>query len=384
MAIRPSTNHSTRVAASLLACFLGSAAMADVPRVAVDIAPVHALVAGVMGDLGRPDLVLPQSASPHNHALRPSEARALQEADLVVWVGESLTPWLARPLETLSGEARTLELMAIDGVSLLETRQSAVFGTDHAHGAGEHAHGDEAHGEDLAHDGDSHQEVHAHDEESHGEEHAHEQDLHGEDHAHEAQAGDGEHAEGAAHVHVDGEGHDHDHGAFDPHLWLDPANARAAVAAVSAALSDLDPENADAYASNAEALTDRLSALEAELDAVIAPARGVPFVVFHDAYAYFEAAFGLDAAGAIAMSDARMPSAARLAELRDEMAAAGIDCVAAEPQFDPGLVEAVAEGAGVRVIELDPIGVTLDPGPGLYAAMMRGLADAFSRCAAKS
>jgi zinc transport system substrate-binding protein len=313
-----------------------------------------------MGDLGAPDLVLPPGASPHGHALRPSEARALQSADLVVWVGPGLTPWLESSLETLAGDARVLEAMKADGLTLLPVREDAVFEA-HSHDE-EHAHGDEhAHDDDHTHD----------DEHAHDEEHAHEDEhAHDDDHGHE-------HGDDAAHA-------GHDHGAHDPHVWLDPDNAAAIVRAVAGALGELDPDNADAYAANADAALERISGIESEVAATLAPVRGMPFVVFHDGYQYFENAFGLQAAGAISMSDARMPSAARLAEVRARVETLGATCVAAEPQFDPGLVAAVAEGADVRSAVLDPLGVSVEPGPALYGEMMRGLAEALAGCRAES
>ncbi len=355
-------------AAAVLAAATMGTAHAEVPRVAVDIAPLHALVAQVMGDLGAPGLVLPPGASPHGHALRPSEARTLQSADLVVWVGPGLTPWLERSIGTLAGDATILEAMAADGVELLDIRESAVFG---AH--------DHDHDHDLA---DDHDHDHAN---GQGHDHAHED---AEAHAHEdaaAEAQSHEDAHGHHDEHAEAAGHaDHDHGAHDPHIWLDPHNAAAIVRAVSAVLSEADPGNAGAYAANADAALARLDALEAELAATLAPVRDLPFVVFHDGYRYFEEAFGLRAAGAISMSDARMPSAARLSEVRDRVEELGAACVAAEPQFDPGLVEAVAAGADVRTAVLDPLGTSLAPGPDLYAEMMRDLAGALAGCRAES
>ena len=148
--------------------------MADVPSVAVDIAPVHSLVARVMEGVGEPELVIPPGASPHEYNLKPSEARALQEAEIVFWLGEDLTPWLASAIETLSEGAAVTELLDGEGTVLFEFRESALF---------------EGHEDDNHH------------------EHGHEEKQHSH----------GDHAEGA---------HDgHDHGEHDPHAWLSPDNA---------------------------------------------------------------------------------------------------------------------------------------------------------------
>ena len=343
---------STFAGALVAGTLVAGAARAEAPQVAVDIAPLHALVAQVAGERAEPELLLPPGMSPHGYSLRPSEARALQSADLVVWVGPELTPWLDSALGTLAAEARVVSAMEAEGVRLLEMRESAVFpGHDHAT--------EEAPGE-------RHAPEHAHDDEhSHADGHAHDDD----------------------HAHADGraeEAHDHAHGAHDPHVWLDPDNAAAIVRAVARALSEIDPDNADVYAANAEAALTRLEGLETELAATLAPVQDMPFVVFHDGYQYFEAAFGLEAVGAISMSDARMPSAARLSEVRARIEQLGAACVAAEPQFDAGLVEAVARGADIRTAVLDPIGVALEPGPALYGEMMHGLAEALAGCRAES
>jgi len=114
------------------------AAMADVPRVMTDIAPVHSLTAQVMGDLGTPDLLLPPGADPHDFALRPSDAAALGAAELMIWVGHGLTPWLEDPLETLAPQAARLELLETPGWDKLEVRDHKGH-DDHDHG---HDHGD--------------------------------------------------------------------------------------------------------------------------------------------------------------------------------------------------------------------------------------------------
>ena len=306
---------------ALTAALLAGTAQADVPRVAVDIAPVHALVAQVMQGVGTPDLIVPPGASPHEHSLRPSEARALQEAALVVWVGPDLTPWLQDAIATLAGDATVATLMEADGVDLLEVREGALFEA-HAHAAdGDHA-------------------------------------DHGHDHGHD----------------------DHAHGAHDPHAWLSPANAGVWLDAIAADLSEADPDNAARYAANAAGARAALSALTDEVSGLLAPVRGGRFIVFHDAYQYFEAAFDMPAAGAISLSDAAAPSPARIAEIRDRVAREGVACVLSEPQFNPGLVATVTGGTGVRTAVLDPLGSDLVPGPTLYADLMRGLATALAGC----
>lgn len=325
------------LAASLLA---SGAALADVPRISTDILPVHGLVSRVMEGVGSPDLLVDPGASPHGYALRPSQAAALQDADAVIWVSDGLAPWLEGPLDTLAADAVRLELMEVTGTTTYAFRENAVF-DDHDH---------EAHGHDN-HD-------HAHDD---GDDH--------DDHDH----GD--------HGHDD---HAHDHSGLDPHAWLDPVNARVWLAAIAETLAEIDPENAGTYRANAEAGRADLAGLIADIEARMAPLSGQPFVVFHDAYQYFETRFGLSSAGAISLGDASQPSAGRVAEIQQVMAESGAVCVFSEPQFDPGLVATVADGADVRTEVIDPLGQGLEPGADFYSMLIEGVAQSFGACLAGS
>jgi zinc transport system substrate-binding protein len=175
--------------------------------------------------------------------------------------------------------------------------------------------------------------------------------------------------------------HDHhDEDELDPHLWLDPGNAKAMTEAMAAALADADPPHATAYRDNAAKTLARLDALDADLKLRLAPAAGKPFVVYHDAYQYLEAAYGLTAAGSVTVSPERKPGAKRLKAIRDKIVRLKAACVFAEPQFDPRLAGTLAEGTGARTGILDPLGAALAPGADLYPGMMENLADAVSGC----
>ncbi|EAQ27452.1 zinc ABC transporter substrate-binding protein [Roseovarius sp. 217] len=330
---------SVSLGVSLAGVSLAGVAMADVPKVATDITPVQSLVARVMQGVGAPEVIVRPGASPHGYAMRPSEAAALEQADLVFWMGEGLTPWLEGAIESLASEAHVVELLGAAGSQVLPFREGVEFAA--------HEHGEE-HGEDHAED--------------HGEDHA-------EDHA-EEEAG---HAD--AHDHD----HDHDHEGADPHAWLAPENARAWMRLIAEELAEHDPDNAAAYAANAEAGQAELEALSQEIAAELAPVQDKPFLVFHDAYQYFENAFDVTAAGAIALGDAAAPGPARVAALRDMAEARGIQCVFSEPQFDPKLVETVFGDAATHGV-LDPMGSQLEPGPGLYPQMLRDMAGAMATC----
>ena len=320
---------------SLVATLLGGTALAEVPRVVADIAPVHSLVARVMEGVGTPDLIVQPGASPHEYSLRPSEAEALQDADLVFWVGPDLTPWLSDAIGSLASGASATELLEADGTIELETREGALFEA--------HVHGDEEH----------------------------------EDHA------DGNHEDHAENEHDDHAGHDHadhDHGAHDPHAWLSPQNARTWLNVIAGQLSAADPENAGTYFANAAAGQADLDAVDADVAAMLEPVRGGRFIVFHDAYQYFESAFDFPASGAISVSDASDPSPARIAEIRDRIASENIACVMAEPQFNPGLVATVLDGTTADTAVLDPLGSDLEPGPALYPQLIRNLASTLAGC----
>ncbi|MFT7447662.1 zinc ABC transporter substrate-binding protein [Sulfitobacter sp.] len=360
---------------------LSTAAWADVPRVATDIAPVHSLVSQVMAGVGTPDLTIPPGASPHSYAMRPSEARALAGADLVVWVGHALTPWMGEPIDALAGDALHLELEDVAGTLVLKNRAGVAFEAhdhdddhdDHAGDEDHDAHDDHADNDDHA-DHDDHADDEGHDDHADDEGH----DDHADDEGHDDHADDDDHADHDDHA--DDDGHNHAAGAIDPHLWLDPVNASLWLGAISDVLGQLDPENADIYAANAAKGQAELSDLQTSIQAQLSPLQGRPFAVFHDAYHYFEARFGVEASAALSLSDGSAPSAARLAEVREVVQSVKAVCVFTEPQFNPGLVAALAEGGDMKSAPLDPLGAELTPGPALYGEVIQGLATSFTEC----
>ncbi|MGP3699043.1 zinc ABC transporter substrate-binding protein [Rhodobacter sp. NSM] len=328
-----------------LASLLGSPAMADVPRVVTDLPPVHSLVAQVMGDLGDPVLLLDRGADAHSFQLRPSQARALSNADLVVWIGPEMTRWLDRALEGRDGE--DIRLSTVSGTH----RQD--FGPGAAH---DHDHGSASADDHLADDGNpAAQEA---------------------DHDHAAEV-EPDHAEGGGH-----DDEDHDHAGLDPHMWLDPANAELWLARVAAELGRLDPEHAATYSANAESAAAAIADLDRETADRLKAAQSHPFYVFHEAYGYFASHYGLSVAGSVSAGDAAAPGAAHLAELRQQMSG-GQPCLFPEAQHDPRLVEQIAQETGAKAgPALDPSGSTLEPGPQLYAQLIRGLADGILSCVA--
>jgi zinc transport system substrate-binding protein len=303
------TARVTVAAALLGATLLPSLAIAAAPDVVVSIKPIHSLVAGVMAGVGEPQLIVSGGSSPHVYSLRPSDARKIEGAQLVFWVGPILEGFLEKPLTSLAGKAEIVELDYAPGVALLPAR----------------------HGGDW-------------------------------------EADDDEHAHAASAAEQDG------------HLWLDPENAKAIVRLAEAKIAALDPANAPRYASNAAALAQRLDALDARLRQRLAPVRGRPFVVFHDAYQYLERRYGLKAIGSITVSPEHLPGAQRIQAIHAKVAALGAACVFSEPQFEPRLVGTVIEGTHARTGVLDPEGASLHAGPELYFTLVDDLADALVTC----
>ncbi|WP_085904496.1 zinc ABC transporter substrate-binding protein [Kiloniella majae] len=340
------------------------------PKVAVSILPVHSLVQSVMEGVGEAELLMDQGSSPHGYSLRPSQVKALNNADLIVWVGEGLETFLEKPIAARKENAKALELMEIKGVTLLENRHSGQW-SEGAHDHDEHHDGEhEEHEEHSDHD-EGHDD-HAHDNEhEHKDEHEHEGE-----HEHEE-----EHEHGEEHVHHDDD--EHDHGKFDPHIWLSIENAKAIVSRVGGELTEIDPDNASTYQSNVEKTLADLDVLKQDLKGQISGYEKKPYLVFHDAYQYFENEFSLSAVGSVTIDAERKPGAKRISELRDVIRDRKAECIYQEPQFKPVVVEVLAENLEVKIGELDPLGAKLEAGPEAYKNLMSSLGDNLVSCLAK-
>ena len=312
---------------------------ADAPNVVADIAPVHSLVSLVMKGIGEPQLLIPQNASPHHYAMRPSEAKALQEANLVVYLGEDLTPWLEPLFETVAASAEPLDLSEVDGVLRLSYREGPVFGEQEGH---DHEKG--GHDDHVDHEGHDH-EKEGHDDHEGRDDHAH-----------------------------------HDHDGNDPHMWLDPTNALVWLDAIASELGHIDPKNAARYRANAKMAKEEISHEIHHIEDRLKSVKGEPFLVFHDAYQYFENRFGIFAMGSIALSDASKPSAKRLQQLKHHFEEEGIHCVLSEPQYPSELIDSVFGGFEPHIGVVDPIGVDLELGFGLYLQLLENVALGIAQC----
>ena len=372
-----------------------SAAKADI-EVVTSIKPVHSLVSGVMAGVGMPSLIIDGAGSPHTYSLKPSQAKQLQDAKLVFWMGDELETFLEGPIENIAQSATAIKLIDAHGLKKIKFREGGMF-DDHGHDDhekhddhdhekhdehdhekhDEHDHEKHAKKEHDDHDEHDHEKHDDHDHEKHDEHDEHDHEKHDEHDEHDHE----KHAKKEHDDHGDHDGHDdHGHGEFDPHVWLDPVNAKAIVHEIEEALVKADPEHASTYEANAHKMMDKLDSLTAELREELEPVHEKGFIVFHDAYQYFEQRFDVAAIGSITVSPEVMPGAERVSELREKILESNATCVFSEPQFEPKLVETLVEGTGARTGVLDPLGATLTKGPDLYFQLLRNMASSLKKC----
>ena len=311
---------------SLLSFF--SYAQAEI-KVIASIKPIHSLVSYVMDGVGTPEILVDGSSSPHSFQLKPSHAKMLQNADIVFWIGEDLETFLETPLDSIATNARKIAIMELSDIQLLEFREKHIF---------------EDHDEHVEEDGhDEHVEEDGHDE------------------------------------HVEEDGHDeHNHGEFDIHFWLDPEIAKVIVKNIARELSKIDVANKSIYKANA------VKAIE-ELDALITATKlkintNASYVVFHDAYQYFEKRFGIEVLGALSVNPEILPGAKQLAEIREVIQHEKVNCIFSEPQFNPSIANTIAQDTGVKSAVLDPLGARLEPGKDLYFDLIKDMASSFESC----
>ena len=330
-----------------------SAANADV-SVVTSIKPVHSLVSSVMQGVGSPTVIIEGAGSPHTYSLKPSQATQLQDADLVFWMGDELEPFLVDAAQNIARNAELVNLVESHGLKKIRFREGGMFDEHDDHD--DHAKDD--------HDDHGHDKHAKDDHDNHGKE-KHAKDDH-DDHGHDKHAKD--------------DHDDHGHGEFDPHVWLDPINAKAIVHEIEEALVKADPKNAKKYEANAVRMAGKLDQLVTELRAQLQPVQGKGFIVFHDAYQYFEQRFGVAAIGSITVSPEVMPGAERVRDLREKIKDLGATCVFSEPQFEPKLVRTLVDGTGAQTGVLDPLGSSLTKGPDLYFELVREMARSLKEC----
>ncbi len=277
-------------------------------RVLTSIKPLQLIAAAVQDGIAVPEVLLPPGASPHNYALRPSDVRRVQEADLLYWIGPNMETFLPR---VLSGRSKaSVPVESLPGMHLRHFTAS----TEH-------------------HDDDEDE-------------------------------------------------HDHDHrpGSVDAHLWLSSVNARVIAAKMAADLSQADPANAARYESNVKAFDARLDALDAQIKQRVAGISGKQYFVFHEAFDYFEEAYGLKHAGVFAVSSEVQPGAQHVAAMRARLTEFGKTCVFSEPPLRPRLADTLSAGLPVKLAELDGLGGYTPATARGYEQLLSKLADDLAGC----
>ena len=320
---------------SLLTIF--SPANAEI-KVVASIKPIHSLASYLMDGVSKPDLIVDGYASPHGFAMKPSHAKMLQNADLIFWVGEDLENFLKKPLKSIAKKAEKIELMEIKGLTKLEFRERNIF---EEHGHDEH--------KEHGHKEDKHDE-HKHDEHK---EHGHKEDKH-DDH------------------------HGHAHGENDPHIWLDPMNAKVILSEMAEHLIENDQENASKYKANLKKAQKDLDKLTKKVKSQLN--KDFKSIVFHDAYQYFEKRFDVNVLGAFTVNTDVLPGAEQLSEIREVIEHEKVSCVFSEPQFNPDIIKAVAKDTNIKTGVIDPLGATLNPGKTLYFDLISNMSKSFKGC----
>lgn len=296
-------------------------------KILVSIKPLYSLVLGLTKNVPKvqTELLLPPSQSPHTFHLKPSDVEKIVESDLVIWVGPELENFLINPLTNLKKKNQLITLFETAAVQRLNVREDAQWQPhSHAHEGHNHEHGDDEHE------------------------------------------------------------HDHAHSNMDGHIWLNTQNAKQIVSTVSKALQKRDPMHRSIYVKNTNRLLKDLDKLHAEIKRNLHGTQNKPFLVFHDAYQYFEKEFGLKGSGSITLNPQIPLSAKRLKTLQTSIEKQKIRCIFSEPEFSQNLVQKLVSNTNIKSFELDPLGARIIMQPGeeeaFYFDLMRGLGHSFKAC----
>ena len=318
---------STIILSILSFLTLFTSANADI-KVVASIKPIHSLASYLMDGIAKPNLIVDGYASPHGFALKPSHAKMLQNADIVFWVGEDLENFLEKPLSSIAKKAEKIELLEVKGVVKLKFRERNIFDDHEDH---------DDHGHKKKDDHDDHDDHDGHD------------------------------------------GHEgHNHGEFDPHIWLDPINAKVILFEMSKHLIENDPSNETAYRANLSKAYKEIDKLTKDVTAELN--ESTASIVFHDAYQYFEKRFNVNILGALTVNTDVLPGAEQLSEIREVIEHDKVACVFSEPQFNPDIIKAVAKDTNIKTGIVDPLGATLNPGKNLYFDLIKNMSKSFKGC----
>ena len=314
--------------------FSSFSAHADVStdiKVVTTIKPLHSLISRIMETRGEPQLIIEGTNNPHTFVFKPSHAKMIEEADIVFWIGEDLEAFMEKPLNSLAKDTKKIGFMDSESIEKIEFREKNIF-DDH----------------------DGHEDEHeGHEDDDHG----HKDDDHDDDHK---------------------DAHAHAHGEFDPHIWLDPENAKEMVKIIRDELIKIDPEGQRQYSVNTAGATLELDNLINSIEKELS--KDISYIVFHDAYQYFENRFGVIPAGALTLNPDVLPGAKQIADIQDVINDKGIKCIFSEPQYNPKIIETLGNDMNVSTGVMDPLGAFIDAGPTMYVELINGIANSIKEC----
>ena len=287
-------------------------------KVVTSIKPIHSLASYIMDGVGSPGLIVDGYNSPHSFQLKPSHAKMLEQADIIFWIGEDLENFLEKPLATIAKKAEKIELLEIKGIKKLKFRERNIFEEHEGH----------------------------------------------DDHGHDAKKEE----------HDDHD--DHGHGEYDPHIWLDPINAKVILNEITEHLIENDSKNAATYKSNLAKAISEIDKLI--IDVITETNTDLSYVVFHDAYQYYENRFNVNILGAMTVNPDVMPGAEQIHEIHEVIEHDNVSCILSEPQFNPDIIKSIAKDTSVKTGVLDPLGANLKPGKDLYFDLIRNMSSSFN------
>ena len=315
-------------------------------KVVTSVKPIHSLASYLMQGIGSPSLIVEGSNSPHNFTLKPSHAKMIEEADIIFWIGEDLEAFMEKPLDSLAEKAQVISFMELSSIEKLKFREKNIF--------------DDHDGHEDEHEGHEDEDDHGHKDDDHDDDHdGHEDEHEGHDDDHK-------------------DAHAHAHGEFDPHIWLDPENAKEMVKIIRDELIKIDPDGQRQYSVNTAGATLELDNLINSVEKELS--KDISYIVFHDAYQYFENRFGVIPAGALTLNPDVLPGAKQIADIQDVINDKGIKCIFSEPQYNPKIIETIGNDMKISTGVMDPLGAYIDAGPSMYSDLINGIANSIKDC----
>ena len=301
------------------------------------IQPINSLVSAVIGNTGKTISLIPAEISPHEFKLKPSDAKKMQEGNIIFYISKHLESDVVKVFDNLPKNIKIVDLLEETGIEHLSIRDNEAWERhDHHHGHDDH---------------DDH--------DKHGKKHDdHDHDKHAKKH----------------------DDHDDHQTKDDVHIWLSPDNAIKIINKANKVLSLYYPQNAKIYDENTKIMIDKINKLKAELTKDLAPIKDKPYVVFHDAYQYFEKAFGLNVVGSVALEGDIASSPKQVSYIKEKIVKLKASCVFQEPQFDSKLVKIVVEGTNAQIGTLDPLGVGIKDEKDFYLQLLRNMAKSLKEC----